>query len=62
MSYISKRKYFSEHILTLYGGWPRYYATTDYIRAHGIIDTFHIFTMLKVARVFNKISGMMLME
>ena len=28
--------------------------TTDWIRACGIIDTFHIFKMFKVAKIFDK--------
>ena len=37
-----------------HGGWLRYYTKTDYMRASGIIDTFHIFRVLKVARIFDE--------
>ena len=35
-------------------GWPKYYTTAYQMRDGGIIDTFNIFRVFKVARIFDK--------
>ena len=56
---ISMSSYFSEHLFfsPLHGGWPRYNTSNYQMRARGIIDTFYILEVFKVARIFDKNFG-----
>ena len=47
--------HFSEYLFfsPLHGGWPRYYTTIGEMKGRSITDTFHIFGVFKVARIFD---------